>query len=70
MEMNPSIYSQLVFDNGVKTHPEEERESFQLMVLRILDIYMQKIKTRFPPTLTCPLQKNHLEMDQRSKCKT
>lgn len=66
MEMNPSIYSQLVFDNGVNTL--KKRQSFQLMVLRILDIYMQKIKTRFPPTLTCPPHKNHLEMDQISKC--
>ena len=40
-EINPHIYSQLIFDKGEKKIQWGKERSFQQMVLRQLDIHMQ-----------------------------
>ena len=50
-----------------KECPVEKRQSLQQIMLRILDSYMQKNKTRpFP----YKLYKKRLKMDERPKCDT
>ena len=61
-EINPSLYSQLIFDKGGRSIKWSKNSLFNKEVLGDLDSYVQKNQTRSP---TYTIHKNKLKMDKR-----
>ena len=65
MVLQPSLYSQLIFDKGGR-RIKWSKNSLQQMVLGDLNSYMQKNETRSP---TYTIHKNKFKVDKRLKYK-
>jgi hypothetical protein len=65
-DMNPLIYTHLIFDKGAKTY-DGEKTAFSTNVAGKLDIFMQKTETR---SISFTLYKYQLKVDQRLKIRS
>lgn len=65
-EVNPHLYSQMIFDKGAKIIQWGKGQSSPKMVLGKMNIHMQKNEDGHLPYT---IYKNQLKMEQRPECK-